>query len=311
MMRVCEVLLWSVFFATSFFAAAEDSPCLSGQTVRHLYPDLTSGALSLAVLEDLPEGILLRAGPVEISQEVIAKIIRSQPASVREEYQKNAFFLLEQEAVERILPVVAQKTLASSGIDPPKEKWALVEQFFETVIFSSVQVSEQEIKAFYDANPSLFGEASFEEVKAPLKDYLLDKKKQQVASDYIQKLGEQIPLRISKDWTINRVQAALDNPVDKARRSRKPSLAAFGAEGCRPCEKMMPILETLRTKYDGKLHIVFVHVHKQPILASRYDIRAIPVQIFFDPNGKEVFRHEGFFPQEEIEKKLKEMGATE
>lgn len=41
----------------------------------------------------------------------------------------------------------------------------------------------------------------------------------------------------------------------------------------------------------------------------RYGIDAIPTQIFFDKEGKEVFRHTGFFPQEQIEKKLSELGA--
>jgi thioredoxin 1 len=44
-------------------------------------------------------------------------------------------------------------------------------------------------------------------------------------------------------------------------------------------------------------------------LAARYGIQSIPVQIFFDKDGKEVFRHVGVFPQEEIEKKLAEMGV--
>jgi hypothetical protein len=33
------------------------------------------------------------------------------------------------------------------------------------------------------------------------------------------------------------------------------------------------------------------------------------VQVFFDKDGKEFFRHIGFFPQEEVEKKLTEMGV--
>ncbi|HOQ05353.1 MAG TPA: thioredoxin family protein [Anaerohalosphaeraceae bacterium] len=303
------VLLLLVFLCVLVVTKAEETPPASKQTVQQLYPDLTQGALSLAVLEDLPEGILLQAGSVQITLDTIAKLIDSQPASVRDEFKNNAFFLLEQEAVQRILPELAKQALASTGTEPPKEDFALMEQFFQTVVFQSLQVSEPEIKTFYEANPDLFGGASFEQVKAPLKAYLLDRKKQQAASEYIQKLGEQIPIRVSKDWLIKQAQAALENPVDKARRSGKPSLADFGADGCRPCEMMTPILETLRKKYEGKLNVVFVHIRKHPILASRYGIQAIPVQIFYDASGKEVFRHEGFFPQDEIEKKLKEIGV--
>jgi thioredoxin 1 len=45
------------------------------------------------------------------------------------------------------------------------------------------------------------------------------------------------------------------------------------------------------------------------ILAARYGIQSIPVQIFFDKDGKEVLRHVGFWPQEEIEKQMAKMGV--
>ena len=106
-------------------------------------------------------------------------------------------------------------------------------------------------------------------------------------------------------------QAALakDNLVDKARASGLPSMVDFGASGCQPCEMMAPILETLKKKYAGKVNVEFVHVRDEQVLASRYGIQSIPVQVFFDKDGKEVFRHVGFFPQDEIEKKLAEMGV--
>ena len=55
--------------------------------------------------------------------------------------------------------------------------------------------------------------------------------------------------------------------------------------------------------------MLFVHVGEQEILASRYGIQSIPVQVFYDNKGKEIFRHTGFFAQPEIEKKLVEMGV--
>jgi thioredoxin 1 len=96
--------------------------------------------------------------------------------------------------------------------------------------------------------------------------------------------------------------------VDKARASGKPSLVDFGSTGCRPCDMLAPILEALKEKYAGKLNVLFIHIGQEQILASRYGIQTIPAQVFFDKNGKEVFRHIGFFPQDEIEKKLAELG---
>ncbi|MBL7154613.1 MAG: thioredoxin, partial [Phycisphaerae bacterium] len=62
-------------------------------------------------------------------------------------------------------------------------------------------------------------------------------------------------------------------------------------------------------KYEGKVNVLFVHVKEKPILAGRYGVQTIPLQIFFDKSGKEVFRHTGFFSEEEIEKQLLKMGA--
>ena len=43
--------------------------------------------------------------------------------------------------------------------------------------------------------------------------------------------------------------------------------------------------------------------------AKRFGIRAIPTQIFFDKEGKEVYRHEGFLSEEEIVRRFKDMGV--
>lgn len=45
-------------------------------------------------------------------------------------------------------------------------------------------------------------------------------------------------------------------------------------------------------------------------LAGRYGIQSIPVQAFFDASGQEVFRHTGFYPEEEVMKQLKEIGVA-
>jgi len=120
-----------------------------------------------------------------------------------------------------------------------------------------------------------------------------------------QRAASEILLSLAKQAVLAR-----DNPVDKARDSGKPSLVDFGATGCGPCDMMTPILENLKVKYEGKLNVLFVHVRERQILGAKYGIQTIPVQVFFDKDGKEVFRHVGFFPQEEIERKLAEMGVA-
>jgi thioredoxin 1 len=71
---------------------------------------------------------------------------------------------------------------------------------------------------------------------------------------------------------------------------------------------MAPILEELRREYDGKMTVEFIDVWKNRSAGEPYRIRVIPTQIFFDPAGKELFRHEGFFSKEDILAKWKELG---
>ena len=87
-----------------------------------------------------------------------------------------------------------------------------------------------------------------------------------------------------------------------------PRLVDLGADKCIPCKMMMPVLEQLSTKYKGKLQVDFYDVWKNPAPAQQYGIRVIPTQIFFDLQGKEIYRHEGYFSKEDILAKWKEFG---
>ncbi len=72
---------------------------------------------------------------------------------------------------------------------------------------------------------------------------------------------------------------------------------------------MAPVLDQLRKEYAGKLQVDFIDVHKHQEAAETYGIRAIPTQVLFDASGKEVFRHEGFFPKDDILAKWAELGV--
>lgn len=87
-----------------------------------------------------------------------------------------------------------------------------------------------------------------------------------------------------------------------------PRLVDLGADKCIPCKMMKPVLEELNTEYKGKLQVEFYDVWKNPAPGQQYGIRVIPTQIFLSPNGKELFRHEGFFSKEDILAKWKKLG---
>jgi thioredoxin 1 len=98
--------------------------------------------------------------------------------------------------------------------------------------------------------------------------------------------------------------AAADVPV-----KGMVTMVDLGAGACIPCKLMAPILEKLEKQYAGRAAVVFLDVWKDRAPAKRFGIRAIPTQIFFDKDGKEVYRHEGFLTEEEIVRRFKDMGV--
>ena len=88
------------------------------------------------------------------------------------------------------------------------------------------------------------------------------------------------------------------------------TMVDLGADSCIPCKMMAPIIKKMEKKYEGKAAIVFIDVWKHHDQAKRFGIRAIPTQIFFDKEGKEVYRHVGFMGEAEINRILKKMGVS-
>jgi len=88
----------------------------------------------------------------------------------------------------------------------------------------------------------------------------------------------------------------------------KPTLAEFGRGTCIPCKEMEPILENLAVEYRDRLNVSIVSVDDYAQLTNYYRIMAIPTQIGFDSSGKEVFRHVGFWPKDQIVPQLSKLG---
>jgi thioredoxin 1 len=93
-----------------------------------------------------------------------------------------------------------------------------------------------------------------------------------------------------------------------ARAAGIPRLVDLGADKCIPCKAMAPILVELREEYAGRMQVDFIDVWKDPSAGDPYRIYAIPTQIFFDGDGKELTRHEGFISKADILATWKRLG---
>ena len=100
------------------------------------------------------------------------------------------------------------------------------------------------------------------------------------------------------------------NSQNSPEAKKLPRLIDLGAGKCIPCKMMKPILDELRQDYKNNFRVIFIDVWENPDQAEKYNIKLIPTQIFYDSNGKELFRHEGFYSKEDILGKWKEFGIN-
>ncbi len=110
-------------------------------------------------------------------------------------------------------------------------------------------------------------------------------------------------------FSFNFVLSARDTVKTK---NVKPKITfiELGSVNCIPCKKMQPVMKAIEAKYGGQIKVIFYDVwtQEQKPYAEKYNIRLIPTQVFLDMDGKEFFRHEGFYPEKEIDKLLQGKG---
>ena len=85
-----------------------------------------------------------------------------------------------------------------------------------------------------------------------------------------------------------------------------PVLVDFWATWCAPCLKLMPVVEELAQKYNGKMKFGKVNVENSPQIAQKFGIRSIPTLLIFK-NGKIMAQITGAQPKKNIEEKILEV----
>lgn len=90
-----------------------------------------------------------------------------------------------------------------------------------------------------------------------------------------------------------------------------PQLIDLGSDSCVPCQMMAPELEALAREYAGSVEVVIVDVNNTEegaALAQQLGIRVIPTQVFIDPAGNELRRHEGYLSKDDMVALFQQLG---
>jgi thioredoxin 1 len=116
---------------------------------------------------------------------------------------------------------------------------------------------------------------------------------------------------VAQNAKITDKRANVQDTTEQAKAQKiKVTFIELGSVRCIPCKMMQPVMKSVEKKYAGKVKVVFhdVWTPEGKPFGEKYGIAAIPTQVFLDENGKEFFRHEGYFPEEELVKVLKTKG---
>lgn len=221
--------------------------------------------------------------------------------------------LLVQEAKKQGLSVPV-KTFKDTTKDslPPEE--ALVAELMKKKFSSPPKVTREEIDTFYSIFKGQMGGKTLKEVAPMIEQILQEEKQREEVGRFVEDLRKNAKVEIDQ----GRLQKIAVKPPEsntpddfkKALTDGKPFLVDFGANSCLPCRQMRPVLKEVDKEYAGKTRVLIIDVYKYQDLAREYKIQLLPTLVFFDPKGKEAFRHMGVLDKEKIVAKLKEIGMS-
>jgi thioredoxin 1 len=89
--------------------------------------------------------------------------------------------------------------------------------------------------------------------------------------------------------------------------SGKPTIYEFGSKFCPYCWEMAEILKEVETQYPGQITVQTYYIETSEPLFKEYRVSVTPTLVFLDASGRQVYRHEGLFPKEQLVSKLKEL----
>jgi len=91
----------------------------------------------------------------------------------------------------------------------------------------------------------------------------------------------------------------------------KVTFIELGSVKCIPCRKMQSVMDSIEKNYGAQVKVLFYDVwtREGKPYGEQYKIHLIPTQVFLDKNGKEYYRHEGYFPYDQVKRILNKQGV--
>jgi thioredoxin 1 len=256
-----------------------------------------------------------------VTREQFDKELNKVEEPIRTMYKEEPEKLLEGMIMKTVLLQEAKK----QGITPPAKTYkdsdksslppdeAMIGELMKKKFSTPLEVTPEEIEAFYKMFKEQMGGKKLNEVSPAIKQIIQEGKQQQAVEEYLQAMRKEAKVEIEenrlKKMAVTPPESNSEEEFKKALKGGKPILVDFGANNCVPCRQMRPILKELGQEYAGKAEVLVIDVYKYQGLAREYKVSLIPTLVFFDAKGKEVFRQMGAMEKGKITEKFKEIGA--
>ena len=86
----------------------------------------------------------------------------------------------------------------------------------------------------------------------------------------------------------------------------EPCLVIFSRKTCHVCKEVIPILEDMQPKYEGRFGFYHVDVEEQKPLFQRYSLKGVP-QILFFSDGENRGKLAGAIDEDKVMAKIAEV----
>ncbi|MGI1658440.1 MAG: thioredoxin family protein [Desulfitobacterium sp.] len=85
-----------------------------------------------------------------------------------------------------------------------------------------------------------------------------------------------------------------------------PCLVIFSRKTCHVCKEVVPVLEDLQPKYEGKFGFYYVDVEDEKALFQRFSLKGVPQILFFN-EGEYQGKMAGLVEDDKVEEKIAEV----
>jgi len=273
-------------------------------------------------LENPSRQVLARVNDEKITVEQFNKELAKVENPIQDMYKEEPNKLLEGIIIKLLLLQEAKKQGSSAPVKTYKDaakgflslEESIINEFMEKKFSSPPEVTREEIEGFYKMYKDRMEGKPLKEVTPAIEQIIREMKQREVLGQFLGELRKNAKLEINQD-RLQKIAAKppesnTEDDLKKALTIGKPVLVDFGANSCVPCRQLRPIFKEINKEYSEKASVLVIDVYKYQGLARQYKIQLIPTLVFFDPKGKEVFRHVGVLDKDKIVAKLKEIGMA-